>query len=283
MHNCAHSRLTPTFIQTHKTSTTLITLNAFTHIQNYTKENIIMRNKRLWIFLSIFCLPMYAMADTFKACNNPWPPYIHSINEGMSVEIVKQAMALSGHKVRLSLKLWHQCLKGVTDGKSDLLIASWRNDEREKYFLFSDPYFESDIVLIENPKNPINYNGLGSLTGKQVGVIEQYYYFDEFENVEFFTKVSSGSFVTSLRKLKTQKIDATLEDKLVADYEIKDGAIEPGIIRLHEKPLAKRAIYVVTAKKNAKGQEIINAFNTGLKKLKLNQAYDDIVKQYTSQ
>lgn len=242
-----------------------------------------MRKNLLWISLSIVLFPMYSMAEKYKACNNPWPPYIHSMNEGMSVEIVKQAMALSEHKVRLSLKLWHQCLKEVTEGKSDLLIASWRNDERENHFLFSEAYFEGDIVLIENPKKPINYNGLGSLTGKQVGVVEQYYYFDEFENAGNFTKIPSGSFVTNLRKLKTQKIDATLEDKLVANYEIKDGGIDASVIRLHEKPLAKRAVYVVTAKKNPKGQEIIKAFNSGLKKLKSNQAYADIVKKYTGQ
>jgi polar amino acid transport system substrate-binding protein len=219
-------------------------------------------------------------AKTFTACNNPWPPHIITKNSGMSVEIVQAAMGLAGHNIKLSLKLWHQCLEAILENREDVLIAVWKNADREKKLLFSDPYYESEVVLIHNPNKKLEYTSLSSLAGKNVGIIDEYFYWDEFQEATIFKKISSSSLITNLRKLKSGKIDVTLDDRLVAMHAIEDGGYDKNIIEIINVPVAKRDIYVAANIKNPKSKEIIEKFNAGLKQIKINQTYRKIIQKY---
>lgn len=227
-------------------------------------------------------LPYSLNAMTIKGCSNPWPPYVISKNEGMSIEIVKSAFILSGgHTLEASIKLWEHCLKEVKSGDLDILLAVWKSKLREQDYVFSEPYFENQIVVIKRQKDSSQYKTLQNFEGKRVGVVEGYHYWDAFEASKTIQKDPSGSLITNLRRLQKDRIDVTLDDRLVAKHTLLEGGYDKNTIHLVSKPvIAKQQTYIAVSIKHPKKDEIISAFNNGLHQIKMSNNLDKIIKKF---
>jgi len=79
----------------------------------------------------------------------------------------------------------------------------------------------SEIKFIKRRGDPFEYHGLGSLTGKTVGIVKGYGYGDEFLNATNFTRPEVAHTLQNIKKLALGRIDLTLEDEVVARWVIK--------------------------------------------------------------
>lgn len=122
---------------------------------------------------------------------------------------------------------WGGIFQGLQQSKYDLIVGSVEiNDERRQTMDFSLPYYVSGTQVFAKP-------GMKSLEGARVGVTEATTYADyikahpeEFPDAEV---IYYGSEAEIIAAIKTNKIDAFVSDRIVAQWYIneQDANVEP--------------------------------------------------------
>lgn len=241
--------------------------------------------KNLIIIITVIFKFSLLTAETniITAAHCSYPPFIdyNSSEQGLSMEIVRASYETQGYKVKLINVPFARAIAGVRKGIYDILPNTWLTDERQEFLLFSVPYIYNEIKFIKLKNDDFEYFGLESLTGKRIGTIIDYGYDNEFLQADNFVRDSVTDFLMNIRKLIVKRIDLTLEDEIVATRRIINEAPElMEKISFTENVLTRKGIYVTAGYENPKHEELIEAFNKGLKIIKENGTYDAIMKKY---
>ncbi len=126
-----------------------------------------------------------------------------------------------------------------------------------------------------------NFKGLDSLSGKEIGVVRDYGYSEEFGNAQNFERIEANSFINNINKLVFKRIDLTLEDEIVARTLLNNEA--PDLLReieFSDNTLINNPLHVATEIGRSKSNRIIKAFNAGLKEITKSGELEDIFKRY---
>ena len=221
---------------------------------------------------------------TVTAVQDLWPPFVtgNPDKPGISVEIVREALKTQGYDLTIEIYPWARAVQSVKEGQKDIVPGIWHTQERENLMHLSQSYAVNEVKFVVARDSKIEYSGfLDSLTGKQIGVIREYGYGEEFNNSDYFFRQKTNSFVLNVQKLIKGRVDMTLEDELVAkSLLIEENAGLLDKIKFLEPPLSERNLYVASAKKNNKSKKIIAAFNKGLQEIKENGLYERIFEKY---
>jgi polar amino acid transport system substrate-binding protein len=221
-----------------------------------------------------------AWPEKIIAACDPYPPYVDptQATQGLSVQIVRAAYATQGFNVEMQFIPWARAIEGVRKGMYDILPDAWWTQDRATFLLFSEPYISNEIKFIKRKGDPFEYTGLGSLTGKTVGIVRAYGYSDDFLKATNFTREEVPTAVQNIRKLVRGRIDLTLEDEIVVRSLLKQEA--PDLLRQIEfthNLLSSQKLYVASSLQNPRRHTIITAFNKGLAVIKANGTYDAIL------
>lgn len=239
--------------------------------------------KTLFVLLLLFVMCLSVQARTIVAAADPWRPFVDPDNptEGLSLEIIRAAYKTQGYEVEMKFIPWARAEHGVREGIYDILPPTWRTAEREKYLMYSDPYAYNEVKFIKRKGDPFEYEGLNSLTGKTIGTMRGYGYGTEFLQATNFIRDDVSEFSMNIRKLLADRIDLSLEDEIVARYTIAQELPEMlKEIEFTNNYLTKHSLHVTSGIKNPRHKEIIEAFNRGLKIIKEDGTYSEIMKKY---
>lgn len=196
------------------------------------------------------------------------------------MQIVRAAYHSQGYDVEMHFVPWSRALNGIKYGQYDILPDPWWTQERAIFMQFSDPYMKNEIKFIKRKGGPFEYTGIGSLTGKLVGIIRGYGYGDEFLNATNFNRSEVDQVVQNIRKLVLGRIDLTLEDEIVARSIIRHEAPELLYqIEFTQNTLSTQELHVSSGLNNPRHQVLIEAFNRGLAIIKTNGTYDKILRE----
>ena len=107
-----------------------------------------------------------------------WPPFNFAENgtpKGYSVDF----MNLLGKKTGLKIEYvtgpsWNQFLEMMKSGDLDVMLNIVKTPERQKYLLYTDPYFENPNTILTHRNKP--YGSLEELSGKTVSVPKGFFY-----------------------------------------------------------------------------------------------------------
>ncbi|GAA3933638.1 transporter substrate-binding domain-containing protein [Litoribacillus peritrichatus] len=230
------------------------------------------------ILFSVSCL-----AETFVAAGDPWPPFLDpdKPNQGIALEITRAALKTQGHELQMQFMPWARAINEVKEADSDILVGTWYTEERTKFLMYSDPYLENQIKFIKRKNDDFEYSGLDSLTGKNIGVVRGYGYGDAFLTATNFKRPESKNLISNIKKLIAGRIDLTLEDEVVARDILKRTASQLlNKIEFTSDSLSSNKLHITVGLSNSRKEEIISAFNKGLKEIKANGTYDALLKQY---
>ncbi|MCW8997898.1 MAG: transporter substrate-binding domain-containing protein, partial [Kangiellaceae bacterium] len=103
------------------------------------------------------------------ASDSDWEPFefVDENNnyEGFSKDFIELVGGKTGLKFEFTPKLWEETLQSVYDQKNDILIAAYRNKEREKKLDFSLPYYRSQNRFFYHKSLELtDYTDFGGLT-----------------------------------------------------------------------------------------------------------------------
>ena len=218
-----------------------------------------------------------------SGASDPWPPFVDPDHpkKGISIEIVTAAFASQGYTFEHKVMPWARAEDAVKKGKVDVLPNTWFTDKRTAYLKYSEPYASNEVKFIKKKGSTFEYNGLGSLAGKKVGIMLGYGYADDFMNSKDFKREAVSDFMANIKKLVGGRIDLSLEDEIVAKNKIAKKA--PALldkIEFTKNYLSSNSLHVTCGLENPRHDEIINAFNQGLETIKSNGTLAAILKSY---
>ncbi len=203
-------------------------------------------------------------------------------NQGLSIEIINTAFQRAGYKTNFVFETWPRTYEGALIGIYDVIGSIWRNKEREKDFVFSDPYLFHEIKFIKRKADTeIKFNNLDDLKGLIIGTLKNYAYRDDFTKSRNIIKLQQNHLIQNLLFLTQENIDMTLGDIRKIHYEINK-YMKSNIKKLEILPqaLSKRGTHIAVSKSNPAHAEIIVKFNKALESMKSDGTYDAIIKKH---
>ena len=158
------------------------------------------------------------------------------------------------------------------DGILTSLVPSPNNANR---YIISDNYFLLGPVVIVKENSTIN--SITQLNNKTVGVLRGSSNVFEIAQYPTINIISYDSAVDAIENLIKKNIDAVIMDTLPAhSYSMKFYA---GEIKVATPPLTKKGIHLIT-RKDPVSMKLMEAFNEGLKKVREDGTYDELLKRW---
>lgn len=212
-----------------------------------------------------------------------WPPYADSAlpGQGLALELVTTALERAGYTPRLRVDTLERILEGGKLGVYDIFATAWYSDARNAYLAFSKPYLESRIRFIKRKGQPFSYTAFEDLRGVLIGVVQDYAYDTAFNSAPDLIRVSERNLVQNLLKLTQGRIDLTLDDELVLQYEINRYLPNSmATFSFLPKPLAVRGVHIAVSRKHPDHKAIAEAFDKAVRDMKSDGSFAAIVARH---
>lgn len=221
--------------------------------------------------------------ETVRLMANTSPPYADRQlpQQGLALELVRHIYSRTAYTPEITIETWPRAMEGVRLGVYDALATAWHTPERDKDFLFSEPYLSSKLVLVKLRNAPGDYYELQHLAGKRLGVRVDYGYGVDFSTVPDLELVRENYLIQLLLKLLNGSVDFVVGDQRTMALQIKEylgsQALELEVVDIN---LPERNRHIA-ASRNLKGEDkMITAFNKALAEVRKDGSLDKIIARW---
>ena len=201
----------------------------------------------LWLVVSAQTAPApLALVST------AWPPFTDGAGQPrFALDLVEAALNRIGLSAKTSIVSAAQFTPSLLTGAFDGSAAVWKDPERERVLLFSQPYLENRLVLVGRRGSDVSAKALSDLKGKRVAIVEGYSYGDTIDAAGP-AFVRSRSEEDSLTRLLNGGVDYTLMDELVVQYIVSNYPKESGTrLQIGSTSLVTRELYFAVRRSRA--------------------------------
>src|SRR4030095_2953043 len=167
------------------------------------------------LLLSIAAISIVVTAQTkqLRLVSTAWPPFTSQPGQPrFALDRVEAGLGRAGVTANTTIVDAARYTPALLNGEFDGGAAAWRDPERERALLYSQPYLENRLILVGRRGTDVSATTLAGLKGKRVGIVEGYSY-GEIENAGA-TFVRSRSEEDSISQLLKSAVDYTLMDEL---------------------------------------------------------------------
>lgn len=202
-------------------------------------------------------------AETLHAAQTAWPPFIMDspIGKGIAHDMVVNALTSSGYTVQFTQKPWARILKETIKGKNDVIIAIWKTEEREKTFLFTQPYMYNQMAVVSLRKSNFKFKSLESFKDKRIALINGYAYAGSLLEYDQMEPVISIDLPNSIRLVLTERADALVTDEVVGEWTITEMGIDRGQLVFSDVYLDSTPLYAAVRKSHPQAEQIVEILN----------------------
>ena len=176
----------------------------------------------IFLFLFLLFVPPLYSAQPFVVSGNPnappvvWEQYQELV--GLGPDLVKSI----SEELDIPMNLrrfgnWQNVQKKARNGEIDMIVSVYKNNEREEYLEFSDPYLSQPTVILVEKEKEFTFSSWDSLIGKKgVSNVGESYgqKFDEF--IKEKLDVSYNQFERALQILNLGEADYLIIDLYTA-------------------------------------------------------------------
>ncbi|WP_409304820.1 transporter substrate-binding domain-containing protein [Peribacillus sp. SCS-155] len=198
--------------------------------------------------------------------------------KGIDIELINAIAKDQGFKIELSPMDFGGIIPAMQSGELDVAIAGMSiTDERKKVVDFSTPYFDAGLTLVVNKDNS-DIQSVDDLKGKTVAVKKGTTgakYATDNASKAGFKVVQFNDSPAMFQEVSNGNADVLIEDYPVIAYAIAQKDL--GLKIVGERLNGDQYGIAVLKGEN---QDLLKKINNGLKKLKENGKYDEIVKKY---
>ena len=197
---------------------------------------------------------------------------------GIDVDIVAAIAEDQGFEYKLNSLGWDASIAACQAGQADAMIAGASITEKRKStgWIFSDGYYTATQCMAVAPDSTIA--SFENLRGKTVAVkngTEGKTYAESLKDQYGFEITILEDSPTMYQAVVGGQAAACFEDTPIMKASIKDG-VDLKIVDGSENEGSPYGIAVFSSDK----QEILDMFNAGLKNIKANGKYDEIISKY---
>ena len=233
------------------------------------------------IFLSILIissLNSIAQTTELKLASDIWPPFTNVEGEkSFAIDLVKEALGRININTTSEIISMNDVIAAIDKGDVDGSAALWKNDEREKKYVFSKPYLHNQLILVGRKGSMVKDLSEADLDGKRVGIVENYAY-GAPDNLNIIV-VEGKSDQKNLERLLSKQIDYMLVDDLLIQYMLKyqiNDVTEH--LEIGNTPLRVKSLHFVLRKDIVDGERIMTLFDEEILKMIADGSYNTILE-----
>ena len=206
------------------------------------------------------------------------PPFTDAPgNPRFALDLVEAALDRINVKARTTLVPPGQYGAALLTGPYDGTAVGWRDSEREKALLFSEPYMENRLVLVGRSGSDVKARTFADLKGKKVARINGYAYGDGIDTAGPAWIGSNGE-PESLSKLLNGAVDYVLMDELVVQYLVASYPEEARTrLSIGTIALLVRPVSMTLHKSLPDAGVIIKNFNAQLRAMIIDHTYHKLL------
>ena len=245
-----------------------------------------MKKKLLMLLASI--LPVFFVFTGVKAddtidivFDNAYAPFefkdSDQVYKGLDVDIINEVAKRSGWKMNQSFPGFDAAVNAVQSGSADALMAGTTITEaRKQVFTFSDPYFDTKIIVATTKANKIS--SYKDLKGKTVGVkngTTSQTFLEENKNKYGFSIKTFDTGDLMYNSLATGSVNAVMDDEAVIQYAIQQG--QDLSLDIPGEPIGS---FGFSVKKGSKYEYLVDDFNKALAEMKEDGTYETIMNKW---
>ncbi|HEM4175197.1 ABC transporter permease subunit [Streptococcus suis] len=245
-----------------------------------------MKKKLLMLLASI--LPVFFIFTGVKAddtidivFDNAYAPFefkdSDQIYKGLDVDIINEVAKRSGWTMNQSFPGFDAAVNAVQAGSADALMAGTTITEaRKKVFTFSDPYFDTKIVIATTKANTISsYKDLkGKTVGVKNGTAAQNFLEENKDKYGYNVKTfDTGDLMYN--SLSAGAVDAVMDDEAVIQYAIQQG--QDLSIDIEGEAIGS---FGFSVKKGSQYEYLVEDFNKALAEMKKDGTYETIMNKW---
>jgi polar amino acid transport system substrate-binding protein len=245
---------------------------------------------------TVFCILIFSTgnlyAETVVLGNGEWKPYQSEElkNGGFCTDVVRKAFDKEGIDTEFKWygSAWKRAFSEASENKIDGTLVWSHKDEREEVMYYSkEAVLSGKKDFIYFLKNGEKFNSVEDLYGKRVGGVLGYTYGPEIDKAledGKFTIDRTNSEEKNFKKLLLGRVDCLIAGQNVAEEILNDklSKDEKNKITKSEKPTRVVTYHLLLNKKNPGNKKRMETFDQGLKKIKDEGVYDDLVNKLES-
>lgn len=226
------------------------------------------------IVLTSLVVAVSAQTNQLRLVSTAWPPFTNAPGQPrFALDLVEAAFSRIGLSANTAIVDAAQFTPSLLNGPYDGSAAAWKDPERERVLLFSQPYLENRLILVARRGGDVSAASLAALKGKRIAIVEGYSYGDAVDKAGP-TFVRSRSEEDSLKRLLASEVDYALMDDLVVQYIVSNYATEARTrLQVGTTPLVTRALYLAVRRTRPDAESIINRFNSQLRTMIADRTY----------
>lgn len=198
---------------------------------------------------------------------------------GIDVDIVAAIAEDQGFEYEMKSLGWDASIAACQAGQADGMIAgaSITDERKESGWMFSDGYYNATQSM--TVKGDSDITGFADLEGKTVGVktgTQGATYAESLKEENGFEITYFEDSPTMYQAVLGGQVVACFEDTPIMASSIKDGDLDLKIVEGTENEGSPYGFAIFTED----SQELLDMFNAGLKNIKENGKYDEIIAAY---
>jgi ABC-type amino acid transport substrate-binding protein len=213
-----------------------------------------------------------------RLVSTAWTPFTNPPGQPrFALDLVEAALGRLGVNSSTAFVEPAQFTESLLTGRYDGTAAAWRDAEREKVLLFSQPYLENRLILVGRKGADVAAPAFIHLAGKKVAIVGGYAYGEIDKAGPTF--VRSRSEEDSLKMLLAKEVDYVLMDELVVQYLAGQYAKESSAkLAFGTTALLTRKLYFAVRRDLPGAQAIVDGFNAQLRALITDRTYHKLLQ-----
>ncbi|MBB6453888.1 polar amino acid transport system substrate-binding protein [Salirhabdus euzebyi] len=200
---------------------------------------------------------------------------------GFDVDLATAVLKEAGYKATFENVGWETMLQNVENDKVDLAVAAISiTDDRKLTYDFSDPYFQSTLMILVPEDSEVG--SVGDLEGKTVGVQISTTGADAAESI--YGKNSSqvkkfDSITLAMMSMNQGDVDAVIVDNVVAQEYVKNNP-DVAVKGIYDNSAFESEFYGFMYPKDS---ELVDEINEALATVMENGTYAEIYEEWFGQ
>jgi polar amino acid transport system substrate-binding protein len=210
------------------------------------------------------------------------PPFVTGENKGLTYELAGYLSKKTGNKFNVQVLPRARVDQAVQQADfKDVVVwvfPPWFKDKDKTTYLWSDPVFPDENIIVSTLAKKVEYTGPESLKGMSFGGVLGHKYggIDDLVAAGGIERSDANNEETNLKKVAAGRVDATLLPRTSATYLFPELGID-GKVHVSGNPQSSYTRHILVGKKNA---DLHKQINTAIGEMRKDPAWLETLKKY---